>query len=197
MLEAVKTFFWGRIRSLKRKLKSFPRLHTAFYFFGLEKGCRIIAIIEALMSLVQILIIHHQLRESGPSSMLPDPHWVTRMDQQGIIRRIFLYRTTHYFTMGLDLVTVLNSILLIIGSKWGYQVCLFLWIYNSVFTTIVTNLNNTMRNFTITQVFLAVPSITLETYYMLIVASLISKLNEKAHDRNLESEGLSSESDEL
>ncbi|XP_043645192.1 uncharacterized protein LOC122614636 isoform X2 [Drosophila teissieri] len=87
-----------------------------------------------------------------------------------------------HFCMGLGLVTLLNSLLLFIGSKWGHQVCLFLWIYITLFTTLISNVNNTLRNFNFTQAFITFPSLALEGYFALVVVSLICKLHEKRDD---------------
>ncbi|EDW47987.1 GM20139 [Drosophila sechellia] len=99
--------------------------------------------------------------------------------------------------MGLGLVTVLNSLLLLIGSKWGHQACLFLWIYITVFTTLISNINNTLRNSNFAQNFLIVPSLTLEGYFTLVVASLICKFNEKRDESNSYTEMHSSDGKEL
>ncbi|XP_002033974.2 uncharacterized protein LOC6609284 isoform X1 [Drosophila sechellia] len=180
-----------------RSCKAIPRLKSFFYFFDLEKGCRIIAGFEALVSVIQICSIYRVSNQSVPSYMLPDPFWITKIDREGIIKRRLLYHTSHRFCMGLGLVTVLNSLLLLIGSKWGHQACLFLWIYITVFTTLISNINNTLRNSNFAQNFLIVPSLTLEGYFTLVVASLICKFNEKRDESNSYTEMHSSDGKEL
>lgn len=106
---------WNNIRL---NCKALPRLKSFFYFFDLEKGCRIIAGFEALVSVIQIFSIYRLSNQSVPSYMIPDPFWITKIDREGIINRMLLYHTSNRFCMGLGLVTVLNSLLLLIGSKW-------------------------------------------------------------------------------
>lgn len=106
---------WNNIRL---NCKALPRLKSFFYFFDLEKGCRIIAGFEALVSVIQIFSIYRLSNQSVPSYMIPDPFWITKIDREGIIKRMLLYHTSNRFCMGLGLVTVLNSLLLLIGSKW-------------------------------------------------------------------------------
>ncbi|KAH8347788.1 hypothetical protein KR084_001030 [Drosophila pseudotakahashii] len=186
---------WGW-PAIRRKLKAITRLKSFFYFFALETGCRMIALFEALYSVMQICSLYHLAQQSKPSVLLPDPFWITKIEQDGLINRMFLYHTNHHFCMALCLVTVLNSLLLFIGSKWGHQVCLFLWIYISVFTTLMSNINNTIRNLTLMQCLFIFPSLTLEAYFVVIVVSLICKFNEKAKDFKSEIEVLSSDSEE-
>jgi len=112
------TEIYIRWQTIVRKLKNFPRLKTFFYFFELETGCRIIALFETLVSVMQICSIYHLASQSRPSVILPDPFWITKIERDGIINRMFLYHTNHHFLMALCLVTVLNSMLLIIGCKW-------------------------------------------------------------------------------
>ncbi|XP_026836646.1 uncharacterized protein LOC6547079 [Drosophila erecta] len=187
----------SRRKTIEGRFKAIPRFKSFFYFFDLEKGCRIIAGFEALVSLIQILGIYYLANQSGPSQMLPDPFWITKIDREGIIKRKLLYHTSQYFCMGLGLVTLLNSLLLLIGSKWGHQVCLFLWIYITLFTTLISNINNTLRNFHFTQAFITFPSLTLEGYFALVVASLICKLHEKRDDCSSCTEMNSSDSKKL
>nr|XP_016940667.1 uncharacterized protein LOC108017948 [Drosophila suzukii] len=191
------TEIYIRWQTIVRKLKNFPRLKTFFYFFELETGCRIIALFETLVSVMQICSIYHLASQSRPSVILPDPFWITKIERDGIINRMFLYHTNHHFLMALCLVTVLNSMLLIIGCKWGQQVCLFLWIYITVFTTLMTTINNTIRNLTFMQCLLIFPTFTLEAYFGVVVASLICKFHEKPKECNGDIEVLSSESEEL
>ncbi|XP_043645191.1 uncharacterized protein LOC122614636 isoform X1 [Drosophila teissieri] len=172
----------SRWKTIERRCKAIPRLKSFFYIYDLEKGCRIIAGFEALVSVIQILAIYYLANQSGPSRMLPDPFWITKIDREGIIKRKLLYHTNQHFCMGLGLVTLLNSLLLFIGSKWGHQVCLFLWIYITLFTTLISNVNNTLRNFNFTQAFITFPSLALEGYFALVVVSLICKLHEKRDD---------------
>ncbi|KAI8039755.1 hypothetical protein M5D96_007177 [Drosophila gunungcola] len=110
----------SRLQAIRRNLNTI-RLNSCLYFFNLEKGCRIIATFEAFVSVVQICSFCHLVNQPTPSAIFPDPYWVTRIDRDGIIKRFFLYRTNANFRMGLALVTVLNSVLLFIGSKWRYQ----------------------------------------------------------------------------
>jgi len=109
-----------RWQTIVRKLKNFPRLKTFFYFFELETGCGIIALFETLVSVMQICSIYHLASQSRPSVILPDPFWITKIERDGIINRMFLYHTNHHFLMALCLVTVLNSMLLIIGCNFFY-----------------------------------------------------------------------------
>ncbi|XP_016992781.2 uncharacterized protein [Drosophila takahashii] len=187
---------WGW-PTIKRKLKSITRLNSFLYFFALETGCRMIALFEALYSVMQICSLYHLVQQSKPSVLLPDPFWITKIELNGEVNRLFLYHTNHRFCMALCLVTVLNSMLLYIGTKWGHKVCLFLWIYISVFTTLMSNTNNTLRNFTLMQCLFLFPSLTLETYFAVIVASLICKYNEKPKECKSGFEVLSSDSEDL
>ncbi|XP_016953136.1 uncharacterized protein LOC108026629 isoform X2 [Drosophila biarmipes] len=187
-------FSW---QAIGRKLKSFPRLETFLYFFDLETGCRIIALFEALVSVLQICHIYHLANQPRPSVILPDPFWITKIERDRIINRMFLYHTNQHFLMSLCLVTVLNSVLLIIGSKWGHQVCFFLWMYITLFTTVMTTCNNTIRNLTFMQCFWIFPTFTLEVYFAWVVASLMCKFHEKPNGRESDIEVLSSESEEL
>ncbi|XP_039482515.1 uncharacterized protein LOC120445922 isoform X2 [Drosophila santomea] len=172
----------SRWKNIRRRCKAIPILKSFFYFYDLEKGCRIIAGFEALVSVIQILALYYLANKSGPSRLLPDPFWITKIDREGIIKRRLLYHTNQNFCMGLGLVTLLSSLLLLIGSKWGHQVCLFLWIYITLFTTLISNINDTLRNFNLTQAFITFPSLALEAYFVLVVASLICKLHEKRDD---------------
>ncbi|EDW92083.2 uncharacterized protein LOC6531573 [Drosophila yakuba] len=185
----------SRWKNIKCRCKAIPRLKSFLYFYDLEKGCRIIAGFEALVSVIQILAIYYLANKSSPSRMLPDPFWITKIDRHGIIKRRFLYHTNQNFCMGLGLVTLLNSLLLLIGSKWGHQVCLFLWIYITLFTTLISNINNTLRNLNFTQAFITFPSLALEGYFALVVASLICKLHEKRDDCSSYTEMHSSDSE--
>ncbi|XP_016972334.1 uncharacterized protein LOC108039758 [Drosophila rhopaloa] len=184
-------------QTIRRTFQNIPRLKRCFYFFNLKKGCSLIATFEAIMSVTQICSFYHLVNQSIPSAMFPDPFWVTRIDRDGIIKRLFLYHTNHHFRMGLALVTVLNSMILFIGSKWRIYVCLYLWIYISLFTTLMTNIDYTLRNICVKQFLLTLPSITIETYFAMVVGSLISKIQEKYCDCNSDIEVLSSESEEL
>ncbi|XP_017124490.1 uncharacterized protein LOC108144309 [Drosophila elegans] len=186
----------SRLQTIRRILNTI-RLNSCLYFFSLEKGCRIIATFEALVSVVQICSFYHLGNQSSASAIFPDPYWVTKIDRDGIIKRLFLYRTNPNFQMGLALVTVLNSMLLFIGSKWGHQVCLFLWIYISLFTTLMTNVNDTMRNINVTQVLSILPSLATTTYFLIVVASLICKFQTQSDDFNSGITVLSSEDEEL
>ncbi|XP_016972401.1 uncharacterized protein LOC108039824 [Drosophila rhopaloa] len=192
---------WPRFRwqNIMRKSKFIPRLNSCFYFFNLEKGCKFIAIFEALASVVQICSIYYLVNQASQSATFSDPLWVTKLDRDGIIRRFFLHRTNHNFRMGLGWVTVLNSMLLFIGSKWGHQVFLFLWIYISVFTALMTNVSYILRYIGLTQFLISLSSITLETYFIMVVVSLICKFQEKSTDRSAPSdvEVLLSDSEEL
>lgn len=113
-LKAPAKFRW---QIVKKTWQSSKGLDSAFYFFDLQQGCKLIALFEALVSLVRICWIYYLVYRSDTESLFPEPQWVYYW-LNGRKNNMCYHHTNYHFHVGLNLVTILNSMLLYVGVKW-------------------------------------------------------------------------------
>ncbi|KPU76314.1 uncharacterized protein Dana_GF26718 [Drosophila ananassae] len=178
------------VETLKRQ-----RINDTFVFMELEKSCKLIAFFEAVMALLQIIFIFRK-GHYAPNS--PYFLWVPGEREQidlDVLNKRTRMRTNFHFTIGLNLITILNSLLLYIGTIKKYFVCLYLWIYISLFTLAMCTLNNTILNFKTEQIYLGAISLLFECYCIFIVICLILSYRDQLEDSKTEKPEMESESD--
>lgn len=104
--------------NVKKNLEMWKRLrkNNAFLLMEVEKSSKLIAFFEAVMALLQIFFI---VRKGHYAPNSPYFLWVPgerdNIDLNLLNKRTRL-RTNFHFTIGLSLITILNSLLLYIGT---------------------------------------------------------------------------------
>ncbi|XP_043948039.1 uncharacterized protein LOC108026630 isoform X2 [Drosophila biarmipes] len=107
---------------LNRSIRELKGLNGCFYFFGLRTGCKLIAVFEAVVSVLQVcsfFMAETEVRTTTTES--PDSLMVTREpdgDMFGTNTVMPIFEANIYFSRALSSVTVLRSLLLFIGAEW-------------------------------------------------------------------------------
>ncbi|XP_070140284.1 uncharacterized protein [Drosophila kikkawai] len=129
--------------SIKRRDQGADWLQSCFYIFSLKTGCRMIALIEALISGMQIYLSREE------SHFIDHP----------------------YLGNALETLTLLNSLILLMGTELAHIPCLILWLFITMLSKTIDLIIHLMEGIDLTSMFF------LCTFLM--VASLILKLQDK------------------
>ncbi|XP_052838978.1 LOW QUALITY PROTEIN: uncharacterized protein LOC128254159 [Drosophila gunungcola] len=173
---------------LNRNINEMRGLNSCFYFFGLKTGCKLIAVFEALVNVLQMCSIYKAEMEmevglGTTTTESLDSLMVTREpdgDMLGPNTTMPIFETNLYFSKTLHSLTVLRSLLLFVGAEWGHISCLVLWICITVITVMISTLIEIMQETTdLQKLFICTLSIFLEIYFCAVVSSLILKLQKK------------------
>jgi len=97
-------------------------LNSCFYFFGLKTGCKLIAVFEALVNMLQMCsFFMAEMAVKTRTTESPDSLMVTREpdgDMFGTNTMMPIFEANMYFSRALSSVTVFRSLLLFIGAEW-------------------------------------------------------------------------------
>ncbi|XP_017124489.1 uncharacterized protein LOC108144308 [Drosophila elegans] len=190
---------------LNRNINEMRGLNSCFYFFDLKTGCKLIAVFEALVNVLQMCSIYKAEMEmevglGSTTTESLDSLMVTREpdgDMLGPNTTMPIFETNPYFSKALHSLTVLRSLLLIVGAEWSHISCLVLWICITVITVMISTLIDITQETTdLQKVFVCTLSIFLEIYFCAVVSSLILKLQEKLRRCVQETEVLFTQSEE-
>ncbi|XP_016972400.1 uncharacterized protein LOC108039823 [Drosophila rhopaloa] len=189
---------------LNRNLHEMKGLTSCFYFFGLKTGCKLIAVFEALVNILQMCSIYKlemkmQMAVWMTTTESIDSLMVTREpdgDMLGPNTKMPIFETNLYFSKALHTLTMLRSLLLIVGAEWGHISCLVLWICIAVITMMISTFIDIMQETSLQQIFIRTFSFFLEIYFCAVVASLVLKLQEKLRRNVQETEVLYTQSEE-
>ncbi|KAI8040102.1 hypothetical protein M5D96_007532 [Drosophila gunungcola] len=111
---------------LNRNINEMRGLNSCFYFFGLKTGCKLIAVFEALVNVLQMCSIYKAEMEmevglGTTTTESLDSLMVTREpdgDMLGPNTTMPIFETNLYFSKTLHSLTVLRSLLLFVGAEW-------------------------------------------------------------------------------
>ncbi|EDW34972.1 GL20042 [Drosophila persimilis] len=105
----------------RRSTKEMVGLKSCCYFFDLKMGCKLIAFFEALLGLMQIYQCYNLINQPEAVSIgtTTESEFVTRAIEDDSMDPHASHSSSgnHYFTMALETVAVMKSIMLIIGAK--------------------------------------------------------------------------------
>ncbi|SPP75796.1 Hypothetical predicted protein [Drosophila guanche] len=159
-------------------------LKSCCYFFDLKMGCKLIAFFEALLGLMQIYQCYNLVNQSEIETAVgvtTEAEFVTRAIEDDPMDPHSSHGAgNHYFTMALETVAVLKSILLIIGARIEHKTCLLLWLYLTVFLVFMFMLNTLFINLVVEHLILEALSVSLEAYFGFVVLSFYWKVQRKS-----------------
>ncbi|XP_032572341.1 uncharacterized protein LOC116800602 isoform X1 [Drosophila sechellia] len=184
---------WTR---LNENINGIKPLNSCFYFFSLKTGCTLIAGFEALVNVLQVCSIYlseMEVKTKITTTESPDSMLVTREpdgDMLGPNIRTPMFEPNLYFQKALISLTIFRSLLLIVGAEWSHISCLVLWICITVITLLINTCNNIMQDDELLTILFSTISFFLEIYFCAVVASLVSKLQQKFRRNVQESEVL-------
>nr|XP_016940666.1 uncharacterized protein LOC108017947 [Drosophila suzukii] len=185
---------------LNRNISEMKGLNSCFYFFGLKTGCKLIAVFEALVNMLQMCsFFMAEMAVKTRTTESPDSLMVTREpdgDMFGTNTMMPIFEANMYFSRALSSVTVFRSLLLFIGAEWSHISCLVLWLCITVITTMIGTIVDIMQDCDLLNMFFRTISIFLEIYFCAVVASLVFKLQDKLRRNVQETEVLFTQSEE-
>ncbi|KQS62545.1 uncharacterized protein LOC6547077 [Drosophila erecta] len=189
---------WTRLNENINEIKG---LTSCFYFFSLKTGCKMIAVFEAVVSVLQMFTLHMtELEIKTTTTESPDSLLVTREpdgDMLGPNTMMPMFESNLYFQRALCSLTVFRSLLLIIGAECSHLSCLVLWICIAVITLLISTCIDIMQYGDLPTLFISTISIFLEIYFCAVVASLVLKLQKKLRRNVEESEVLYTRNEEV
>ncbi|XP_026842492.1 uncharacterized protein LOC6602145 isoform X1 [Drosophila persimilis] len=162
----------------RRSTKEMVGLKSCCYFFDLKMGCKLIAFFEALLGLMQIYQCYNLINQPEAVSIgtTTESEFVTRAIEDDSMDPHASHSSSgnHYFTMALETVAVMKSIMLIIGAKTEHKTCLLLWLYLTAVVTFMFVLNTLFINLVVEHLVFEALSVlfpALETYFGFVVLS--------------------------
>ncbi|XP_001959772.3 uncharacterized protein LOC6494731 [Drosophila ananassae] len=176
-------------------------LNSFCYFFDLKTGCKLIAVFDALIALLQLYRIN--VAETVEMATSPEPpssgyaFLVTREPEVDMFgspvetnRPQPVHNMTSYWLRVLCSVTVLKSILLFAGTQWDHISLLVAWILLTAFMGSFSFFFNLFGDTDFIVILTQCLSTTLEIYFVLVVYSLTRKIWEKSNGSASETEVL-------
>ncbi|XP_016992780.2 uncharacterized protein [Drosophila takahashii] len=180
---------WTR---LNRNINEMRGLTSCFYFFSLKAGCKLIAVFEALVNVLQMCSIYMaQVEVKTTTTDSPDFLMVTREpdgDMLGSNTVMPIFEANLYFDKALSSLMVLKSLLLFIGAEWGNISCLVLWLCITVITMMIGTFIDIMNDCDLLKIFTRTISIFFKIYFCAVVASLVLKMQNRLRRNNQETE---------
>ncbi|XP_017061864.1 uncharacterized protein LOC108101855 [Drosophila ficusphila] len=173
---------WTR---LNRNINEMKRLSSCCYFFSLKTGCKLIALFEALVNLIQMYCIFAKemdMNVGTTTTQSSDSLFVTREpdgEMLGSNTAMPIFEFNTYFAKALNSLTIFRSILLIIGAECGHTSCLILWLCITAITLMLSSLIHILQDNDLQNLPIRTISIFLEIYFCAVVLSLVLKLQEK------------------
>ncbi|XP_022232823.2 uncharacterized protein LOC111081155 isoform X2 [Drosophila obscura] len=184
-----------------RSTKEMAGLKSCCFFFDLKMGCKLIAFFEALLGLMQIYQCYNLVNQSEiktVTTVTSEAEFVTRAIEDDIMDPHSSQASeNHFFTMALETVAVLKSILLIIGAKIEHKTCLLLWLYLTVFVVFMFMLNTLFINLVVEHLVIEALSVSLETYFGFVVLSFYWEVQRKRDGSPSEIEVLYTASEDI
>ncbi|XP_043645190.1 uncharacterized protein LOC122614635 [Drosophila teissieri] len=189
---------WNR---LHENINEINALNSCFYFFSLKTGCKLIAVFEALINVLQMYCIYiTEMEIKTTTTESPESLLVTREpdgDMLGPNTMMPMFESNLYFQRALGSLTIFRSLLLIIGAEWSHLSCLVLWICITFITLLISTCIDIVQNGNLPTLFISTISIFLEIYFCAVVVSLVLKLQQKLRRNVQESEVLFTRNEEV
>ncbi|KAH8347787.1 hypothetical protein KR084_001029 [Drosophila pseudotakahashii] len=180
---------WTR---LNRNINEIKGLNSCFYFFSLKTGCKLIAVFEALVNILQMCSIYMaEVEVKTTTTESPDSLMVTREpdgDMLGSNTMMPIFEANIYFDKALSSLTVLRSLLLFIGAEWNHISCLVLWLCITVITLMIGTFIDILHDCDLLKIITRTISIFLKIYFCAVVASLVLKLQNRLRRNTQETE---------